>query len=287
LDVKVVRGPIPTLDKARDYFDGRLPHFVYIGFGGRNGCENIVAQSEPYLDGRVLLVAEIGDAQFFQRKAQWEPWSAFISVLVGRMPADWMGYQDLFASAKVDPETQYLRVPWGVDETLYCEAPERDIDVSMVCSKSPHFRVHTNRVAMDNVLREWFAENATREVCTSMVFDSEYREVIGRSKIVIVDTSNRQALTQKYVEGAAAGALLMGDLPYDPEGLFEPGVSFVVSNPETLAEDLDLWLSEPEELARVAAEGQRRVLGRHRLSEGVRALSDYFHTTLRGALHEI
>jgi len=286
LDLRIVPHAL-TITEAREHFGGLLPHFVYIGFGGRRQWQRIVEEPEPYLSGQVLLMSEIADAQYFCRKFQRQAWVGLISVLVGRMLVDSGGYTELFASVEADPSTQYLQVPWGVDPELYAPAEVGDIDVAFICTRSNSFMAHENRMGIERALMDWHGAHPKRVVARRCLYGDEYRAVLGRSKISIVDTSSRAALTQKYVEGAASGALLFGDHPYDPDNLLEPGVSFVTTTPETLAADLDMWLDAPDAAAQVAAEGRRRVLERHSLSVAVQALTNYFHTTLQDALHEI
>lgn len=105
-------------------------------------------------------------------------------------------------------------IPWGIEiKPLSHLFLNRDIDVSLICSITPGWKYHTEREKIKSIL---FKSEGIK-VCAENVWGDEYYNILQRSKIFIVEGSMRQSMTQKYLEGAMAGCLLVGDRPKTPK----------------------------------------------------------------------
>ncbi len=104
-------------------------------------------------------------------------------------------------------------IPWGIEpqENIY----HKDIDVAFLCTISKDWKFHTTREKIYGILQN-MQRQSFYNIIIGSAFDSLYKEILGRSKIFIVEGSNRVSLTYKYLEGANAGCLLIGDVPVIP-----------------------------------------------------------------------
>ena len=82
---------------------------------------------------------------------------------------------------------------------------------------------------------------------------------LNRSKISIIPPS-RKVMTQKYLEYAACGTLIIGDKPYGHDDIFQDNVSFVhVTDWERLEDTVKYYLEHEDERLRIAKECNRRI----------------------------
>lgn len=102
-----------------------------------------------------------------------------------------------------------------------------------------------------------------------------------RSKIVVVSAGARGSDLRRYVEAAAAGALVIADVPKEREE--EVSAFARIINPDdpndSILDTLKFWLSNSEERERVARVGQKYVLSKYTVENSaidvVRAMQSY------------
>lgn len=118
-------------------------------------------------------------------------------------------------------------LPWVIRKGDYTEFdPEKkDIDICFVSTITPGYDYHKRRLRILNNLLSlkkirpdlksyisappFYPENA--------VYGEDYKKILARSKIFIVEGSDRFCLTQKYLEAGISGCVLIGDRPKYPE----------------------------------------------------------------------
>lgn len=93
----------------------------------------------------------------------------------------------------------------------------------------------------------------------------EYAEVMKRSKICLMDASRYRYAYQKYAEAAAAGCLIVGDVPLERAIEFRKFVVEVKStdSDEQIISTIRWWLDHDRERIERAAIGQRIVLSKY------------------------
>jgi len=118
---------------------------------------------------------------------------------------------DEFARSVGFSPSRICLVPWACDPATYTAGGEKDIDVCYPVTVAPTWKFHRHRPLIAEIVRN------TPNSFVGNVYGAEYLEILRRSKILVVDGSDRHAMTQKYVEGAMSGCLLIGDVPTVPE----------------------------------------------------------------------
>lgn len=106
-------------------------------------------------------------------------------------------------------------IEWGVAPIENIR--NKDIDVAFICSIENDWAYHTNRKLIKEILEtlECF------KIFTENVWGEEYKEILSRSKIFIVEGSMRKSMTQKYLEAGISGCLLIGERPIIPTIAYE------------------------------------------------------------------
>lgn len=95
---------------------------------------------------------------------------------------------------------------------------------------------------------------------------AEYLRQLENAKIVLMCTSKRRYAVRKYMEAAAAGALIVADIPEEREDEFRKFVVEVnlTDSDEVLIETVRWWLDHPKERIERATLGQKIVLSKYR-----------------------
>ena len=265
--VKVFDDPTVSIHRIINEI-GAIPDYVYVGYG--RGKSSLFENYDVIKCNGVKIITQVGDAQCFQKTSQW---ARITTHIIGHMKSNWWGYEQL--NAKM-PHIKHIYIPWGLDLNYYKDRKlKRDVDVAMMCSVGSSWKYHKNRREMFEVIK-----GLDINKITSKFYGKKYVDRLNRSKIFIVDSSGRKALVQKYLEGAACGCLLMGELPQDDNNLFEDGVSFVCATPENLSSKIMYYLKHNRERAKIAAEGKFRVMKHHNVKNSATAfinavLEDY------------
>ena len=113
---------------------------------------------------------------------------------------------------------ELYHIPWAIDpEPVF---HNKDIDVLFLCTIAKDWPYHKTRELIYSVLQD-MQRKSEYNIVIGSAFDSIYKELLCRSKIFIVEGSERHAMTYKYIEGANAECLLMGDVPKIPEYAYE------------------------------------------------------------------
>eukprot|EP00727_Mastigamoeba_balamuthi_P009672 m51a1_g5327 hypothetical protein (456) ;mRNA; f:376054-378385 len=101
---------------------------------------------------------------------------------------------------------------------------------------------------------------------------AHYVRSLETAKIILVCSTRRRYAVRKYVEAAAAGALVIGDIPGDREDEFGHYVVEVKrSDPdEVIQQTVQWWLDHPRERIARAALGQRLVRARYTTAHAAR-----------------
>jgi len=159
--------------------------------------------------------------------------------------------------------TKIHYIPPGINPDIFFDRDaERDIEVSMVCTANPVFKFHQQRVLVKDFLRKF-----PFRTFVSPAWGDQYVDILQRSKIVIVDGAMRGHLVEKYLEAAACGAMLMGEIPTTAKGLFIDGLT-ICNIPNygapgfqaVLDKKLRYFINHVDERLRMAAECEYRIL---------------------------
>lgn len=161
-----------------------------------------------------------------------------------------------------------LQVPWAIDPKKYPDkGQERDIDVAFICSIDDDSGFHDNR----KVIRQILEKITSYKVVIGNYYGDEYVDILNRSKIFVVESSERGAMVQKYLEGASCGAMLIGEIPHKDPTIFEDGVSigdiYAGRYDNFLEEKVLYYLTHQNELREISRECRKRVLKRYDVSK--------------------
>jgi len=146
-----------------------------------------------------------------------------------------------------------LFVPWAVDMNKYVPKsyPERDIDVAYISTVSKNYDIHVNKVKALKVV-----SGLSCNVFTDAVWGRKYIDILLRTKIFVVAGRVYDTMVQRYLEGAAAGCLMIGEMPKGAEGFLEEGKTFV-STPkgeyDNIPEIVRYYLDNPTERDKIGA----------------------------------
>ena len=267
------RTDMPLKDIIEDRLDGP-PDFVYWGFTPGTGLK----RSAKYVkENNIKIICDVGDVEQFV--GGYGPVvdnfrETGIDYLIARWP-DVEGFHssvDLREHVSKMPwlnRAEIIHVPWAIDPSLYYEG-ERDIDASLVCTMNPMWHYHENRT-----LARYSLAGIPANIRVGNWYGAEYLDILSRSKIFIVEGSGRNFLVQKYLEGAASGAMLMGEIPGTAQDVFEDGISIAeVKDYSRVGEQVLDYLKRPEDIKRIAGEGRERVLEKFALDKIVPAFEN-------------
>ncbi len=162
---------------------------------------------------------------------------------------DWPGYRLVKKSGVANIHHQPL---FGHDpEHFRCQDLIRNLDVSFCGNLNSGLHGERNRLLAR--LAKWGASKAGRTVHLRQAFDSEYVEVLNRSKIVF-NYSIRGEANMRLFESMATGAVALVEESNQEVGiLFQENTHYFRYAPSGLEERLNSLLSDPDRLASVAA----------------------------------
>lgn len=249
----------PIEEIVKDRLGGVVPNYVYWGFSPGTG----LTESSDYVKSNdISIIVSVGDVVQFV--GDYKPISQnFEKLHVKYLILHWReleGYHLLekiraFMNKKKALEgSEIIYVPWGINPEMCKDCGfKRDIDVSQIC---------TINCATRKVTKEVIENMGDRiNVRTGDWWGDEYIEILFRSKIFVVDGANRDFMVQKYIEGPACGAMLLGEIPSTARDIFVDGVSIgEVKDYSTIDKKIMYYLEHDDERVRIAKEGQRRII---------------------------
>ncbi|MFA5217045.1 glycosyltransferase [Sulfuricurvum sp.] len=157
-------------------------------------------------------------------------------------------------------DAKIIHVPWGIDETKYESSNLKFIDVSFISSISPGHFMHEDKQKAFQIVKKL----TDCFVHTENVFGETYIDILKQTKIFIVaGSAYKGTLTQKYLEGAASGCLLIGEIPFGSKNIFANGKSIVEVTPDSydkIPELVNYYLSHEPEREYIADQGKRNVI---------------------------
>jgi len=170
-----------------------------------------------------------------------------------------------------------LLSPWALNhEAVFNQRkfpPVRSIDVAHICTITKLDPNHIRRQAQRGII-----ENLPGSVVrwAKPVYNDQYYDTLARSKICVVDSNDTGFVTQKYIEAAIYGCMVIGDLPrYDPV-VFEDGKSMVAATPGDLQEKILYYIEHDAEREAIAEELRVRVIRHYNLDAAVYPIVNIF-----------
>ena len=153
---------------------------------------------------------------------------------------------------------KHIHTPWGFNPDHW-RSPDkkkkRPIDINMVCAIHRTYPKHENR---RKVIGQLSKLDCRKQL--GNLYGAYYRETLKQSKIFIVLTGTN-FLTQKYLEGALSGCLLIGNIPTEPKNTFVDGETMVgLEDYDTVNEVVEYYLEHPQERKRMTRECYDRVV---------------------------
>jgi len=184
---------------------------------------------------------------------------------------------------------------------------KRDIDILLVGAISPKFyplRYRFHNLIKSGVLKggahrshPGYTELYSREQRLKLGWTKEkleqqvkdYADELGNAKMVICTKSTRGYSLRKYFEAAAAGALIIGNIPdSDRDDEFRKYVVEVHNNEtdQQIVDKVKWWIDHPKERMERARKGQEIALSkyptRHALDQMLEAFADFKFYNVRG-----
>ena len=162
---------------------------------------------------------------------------------------------------------EILMSPWALNHERIAE-PDHDIkniDVSHLATITPANNIHQTRVLhRESVLNL----RKPLRTFTKNVYRRAYYDALRRSKILIVDASGSGLTTQKYIEGALHGCLLIGEVPYLDPLVFRQDC-MVQCRPDEIEAKVKYYIKN-EDMRRVMANDlRRRVINAYHLDASI------------------
>jgi hypothetical protein len=241
---------------------GRLPDLIYAGFD--TGLFFI--NSKDYIvENRIPVMSETGDNDLFGRQR-------ICTQRVKDIPIRLLICHSLYHIENVYNRrsdfwflkgAEVVYVPWCIDYKKYQMELKRDIDVTCISTATPGWPFHKNKLAVKAIVKSMTQVDGkpiTR--FTQNVYGDDYIKVLNRTKIAVVAGRGRMTLPQKYLESAAAGCMLIGEIPPELDGILEDGESIIgveMGNYMNLKSLIAYYLKHPEERKRIAENGRKAI----------------------------
>jgi len=235
--------------------------FVHVGLGYINN--NIVAEINS-IDKIPKIILEIGDINTFVGYKGADNYCEIlkylkIDILLFRMNYKLEVIEKLkkfISKNKCLQKTKLLYLPWGIDKRKYYSCSKKDIDVSMIMSIDKNWKFHDTRVKIADKIKQikhidYYIEN---------IYGKEYIDKMARSKIFIVDTSERRWVTQKYLEASMCECMLLGEIPLYEDSIFVNKESIVELNLKHFKDDIEYYLKKDKLRTKIASKCKENIL---------------------------
>lgn len=228
---------IPLDTVIKNQMDGRIPNIILAGYGCDYGTIANFRNSEFVKEHGIKLCFQVGDTTNFLEQdaciamhsiAKYDMlWQTDQGCMDMPVTQELHSFAKNFLNTK---DTRLFHVPWGITPESYPDLNKhRDIEV-LHAMTADGFWYNRYRGAMFDILHNLGKAGIVKEIMTgyrnpqngaySGIYGQAYKEAMQRSKIMLVDTSQRHWMTAKYLEGALSGALLMGDAPWGMDDIF-------------------------------------------------------------------
>lgn len=271
------------LKEPIDEIVGKLPEvpdYIYCGFSKIDCFED---RRDWLTDNHVRIITEIGDVN---------AWGAVMGIVRGldvrlivyRVPhRDFVGvrneeykrreYVPMGRSMVENPirDTPIVCMPWSVNVNNYRPRTwlRKDIDISFVCTMNSLYTYHDNRRRIRDVLRKLQKRGVYNIKIATKVYGEAYKKLLSRTKMFIVDTSQRDFLTQKYLEGPANGCMLLGEIPSCATEDFIDDQTIAVTDYTQLEKTIKYWFNHSFKMKQIAEAGKVMVEERYSHEEHI------------------
>lgn len=271
-----VHYPVESI--INDRLNGKKPDYIYWGFA----LGTSITKSANYINSNnIPVIVDIGDVECFVSGGKYSEHN-LKNVHVKFIVAKWRKTDNYHALDKLNgfiskkdwlKYTKIIYAPLGINPETYEDRKlERDIDVSLICSINNKYKYHENRRKINKILRNI---DDKINIKIGNVWGDEYITTLFRTKIFIVDGSGRCAMTQKYLEGAACGAMLLGDIPCTAKDILVDKISIVdTKDYSKIDKQIKYYLEHDNEREAIAKEGQRRIFDYYGLDKTTKEFED-------------
>ena len=267
---------IPIQRIINERHAGRIPDYVYWGFGIGNG----VQLSHQYInDNNIDVILDIGDINYMIGRNAKNLQNIKVKHLIARWP-ETKDYSQLKVLQKVVKRRKWLQhanvinVPWAIDHTQYKDNPKKDIDVAFVCTTVGKF--HGTRRRIKEILTNM--KGVTKKVGTNF---NDYYNILSRSKIFVVEGSERDFMTQKYIEGPVHGAMLLGEIPTTAKATLGKSMVGVTDWESELEDKIRYYLEHDDERKELAKAGKHTVINNFNFKKSTESLKQLIKTRRR------
>jgi len=252
--------PAETIIKERL---GKIkPDYIYWGFT----IGTSIMKSYDYINSNnIKIILDIGDIEEFTADSKIVSQN-FEKCKISFIIARWKRLDNYHSSYKLNRyimkkewlrDVKIIHVPWGINPDTYQDRKlKRDIDASLICTiyRNTH---HRNRRIIKNILCNM---DDKINIKIDNIWGDEYINTLFRSKIFIVDGSKRDFMVQKYIEGPACGAMLLGEIPSTAKDIFVDKISIAeVKDYSKIDKQIMYYLEHDNEREKIAKEGRRRI----------------------------
>lgn len=261
------RVDLPAEKIIQDRLKGSNPDYICWGF---NAIERIVVggksamKSADFINSNHIgTIIDIGDIQQFTLQPNIN--RNFRDINVKFVTVRWKKLDNYSLSKKLQTfmnkqkwlkNAEIIYIPWSIDPNTYKDRKlKRDIDVSLICSIFNQY--HKKRNIAKRIL---YNMKDKINVKIGNIWGDEYINTLFRTKIFIVEGTGRDAMVQKYIEGPACGAMLLGEIPSTARHILVDKISMVeVKDYTNIDKYIMHYLIHGDERERIAKEGRRRI----------------------------
>jgi len=297
LEVHVIQDSkegVPLEIVCKEMMNGMIPDFVMDGYGSWAGS---IKSADFIKNNGIGMIRVIGDPE---RQAgmqgdgfDYDMFNNIVNVdyiyhpYTELSPRSGM-YNNWKSHVGNQMKAKPIYFPFSADPNVYKPAEKKDIDLSFHQTLMPLWPYHRLRWNLKHYFEhiigdagkapKWWTPQDYQEMTlisglkrspSGMANDimykintDQYRNVLSRSKITIVDTSQRYYMTSKYVESAMSGCLLMGDKPKGYGDLFSDDcfVEVDFDNAHELGKEVKYYLSHDKKRIEMAKRMRKKML---------------------------
>jgi len=242
---------------------GRKPDLIYAGFDTGRFFFNSKNYITKY---NIPVISETGDNDLFGKQR----------ICVKRLkdiPMKMLITHSLYKIDKLEEtkktfwytkNSELIFVPWCINPLKYYRKLKRDIDVACISTTSGGFKYHGNKLKVKSIVKKIKSINGKpTKKFTNNVYGKDYIKILNKTKIFVVAGRARLTLPQKYLEGAACGCMLIGEISPEIDDILIDGESIVavkMGDYSDLSRKIRYYLKHPDERKRIARNGKKAIL---------------------------